>query len=380
MNTRRNFDTVLLIVIIALCAFGILMVFSASYYSYQMKARSTGMSLVLKHSLHVIIGLSVMMVAMLFDYHIFNRLRIGRFGVIPTAMVLLSIALLVYVDTGRGQTLNGAGRWLTIAGFSVQPSEIARISLVFFVADQLSYYHDEICQRHSFHLFIRYAWPTFAAAGIILLLIFLGNALSMTAITGITFLILLWIADFNPRLIGIMGVGAVTAGGLAIGLSDFRRRRMMVFTNPWQDAQGSGYQLVQSLYALGNGGLFGVGIGNSRQKYQFLTYGDSDYILSIIGEEIGWVGLILLLLAYGLLIYRSLRTARSAPDRFGLLLATGITSILAVQLIINVLVVTSFMPPTGVPLPFISAGGSSLIIFLASMGVLLNISRYREQS
>jgi len=379
MNNRRNFDAIILILIIALCAFGILMVFSASYYSYQMKARSTGMTLVSKHALHVVIGLGIMIVAMMFDYHLFNRWRIGRFAVIPTAMVALSVLLLIYVDTGRGQTLNGAGRWLTIAGFSVQPSEIGRISLVFFVADQLSYYHDEICQRRDFNLFIRYAWPTFAAVILICGLIFAGNALSMTAITGVTFLILLWVADFNPRLIAFMGIGAATAGTLAIGLSDFRRRRMLIFTNPWQDPQGAGYQLVQSLYALGNGGFFGVGIGNSRQKYQYLTYGDSDYILSIIGEEIGWGGLLILLLAYGFLIYRGLRTAREAPDRFGLLLATGITSILAIQLIINVLVVTSFMPPTGVPLPFISAGGSSLIIFLASMGVLLNISRYRGQ-
>jgi len=376
---RRNFDYVILLLIIALCCFGILMVFSASFYTYQQKANSTGTTQVIKQARSLIIGLGVMLVAMLFDYHWFSRLRIGRFAVLPTLMVLVSMGLLAYVAFLGNASKNGAERWIEIAGFSFQPSEAGRISLIIFSADQLSYYHDEICQRRSFKRFIRAAWPLLASGALLCGLIFAGNALSMTAITGIVFLILLWIADVNGRLVGFMGAGAATAGALAIALSDFRRQRMMIFLNPWLDPGDSGYQLVQSLYALGNGGLFGVGVGNSRQKYQYLTYGDSDYILSIIAEEVGLVGVICLLVAYGYLIYRCLKVARSAPDRLGMLLATGITSMLAIQLFINVFVVTSVMPPTGVPLPFISAGGSSLLIFLASMGVLLNISRYRLQ-
>jgi len=247
------------------------------------------------------------------------------------------------------------------------------------VADQLSYFYDEICQRRNFRLCMDYAWPTFLVAGLLCVLILAGNALSMTAITGITFLILLWVANFNTRLVGFISVGVFAMGAAVIRFSEFRWNRMMIFRDPWQDPQGAGYQLIQSLYALGNGGLFGVGIGNSRQKYQYLTYGDSDYILSIISEEVGFVGVVILILAYLFLIYRGLLVARRAPDRLGMLLATGITSILAIQLIINILVVTSVMPPTGVPLPFISSGGSSLLIFLASMGLLLNISRFRTQ-
>jgi len=381
MNRFRNLDYLIFFLVVGLCCFGILMVFSASYYTYQFKTDSTGVSLVIKHAINVIAGLGIMTVVMMFfDYHWLAKLRIfhGRVGLLPFLAVLLSLGLLVVVFF-IGQNLNGADRWIRIFGISVQPSEIARISMVLFVADQLSYFYDEICQRRNFRLCMDYAWPTFLVAGLLCVLILAGNALSMTAITGITFLILLWVANFNTRLVGFISVGVFAMGAAVIRFSEFRWNRMMIFRDPWQDPQGAGYQLIQSLYALGNGGLFGVGIGNSRQKYQYLTYGDSDYILSIISEEVGFVGVVILILAYLFLIYRGLLVARRAPDRLGMLLATGITSILAIQLIINILVVTSVMPPTGVPLPFISSGGSSLLIFLASMGLLLNISRFRTQ-
>ena len=155
--------------------------------------------------------------------------------------------------------------------------------------------------------------------------------------------------------------------------------RLTIFTNPWEDPRASGFQLIQSLYALGAGGLFGVGLGNSRQKYLFLTYCESDFILSIIGEEFGFVGVAVLLIVFIALIWRGTLTAMYAPDTFGLLMAAGITALIAIQVIINVAVVTSSMPPTGVPLPFISAGNTSLIIFMSEIGVLLNISSQRKR-
>jgi cell division protein FtsW len=155
----------------------------------------------------------------------------------------------------------------------------------------------------------------------------------------------------------------------------YRLRRLLIFLHPWSDPRGDGYQIVQSLYALGNGGLFGVGLGNSRQARLFLPYAESDFILSIIGEELGFVGFAVLVVFFWVLIWRGLLVATRAQDEFGMLMATGITSLIGIQFLINVLVVTSTMPPTGVPLPFISNGNTSLVIFMAAVGILLNISR-----
>lgn len=210
--------------------------------------------------------------------------------------------------------------------------------------------------------------------------VMLQSNMSMLLIMIIVFVIMLFIGEVRPIHIAFLGAVALLAIlPLALDEDSFRLARITTFLDPWQDPSGNGYQLIQSYFALGAGGLFGRGLNLSRQKLLFLTYGESDFIFAIIGEELGWVGCVLLLALYGLVIYRGFKIAFSVKDRFASLLAGGITSIIAIQAAVHVLVTTGRAPTTGQTLPFVSAGGTSLIFFMAAMGILLNISRYVEK-
>ncbi|GAB6118007.1 hypothetical protein JCM16816_16040 [Thermoanaerobacter brockii subsp. lactiethylicus] len=199
---------------------------------------------------------------------------------------------------------------------------------------------------------------------------------STAGIIFIVAVIILFVAGAKLSFMGALFGAGIGAAVVVFSSFEYIRERVFTFLNPWQDIQKSGYQIVQSLYALGSGGLFGVGLGGSRQKLMYLPMPYNDFIFSIIGEELGLVGTVTILLMFLYLILRGLRVAAKAPDMFGCLLATGITSLIGVQTLINVAVVTSSMPPTGVSLPFISYGGTSTVIMMAGVGILLNISRY----
>jgi cell division protein FtsW len=377
-KAHKNLDYSVLFIVIGLVLFGILMVFSASYYTYQAKSDSTGYAQLLKQLQYAVVGFAVMLIAMFFDYHWF-RLRIGRFpliiwGAIALSMVLLVLALII------GENTNGANRWIEVAGISIQPSEIARFAMLLFTADWLAIHKDDLREMRRKKIFWRAMLPLLLVAGMICGGILSGKSLSMTACAGLLFIVLLYVAGVDKKFLILALVGAVLAGTVAILAEGFRINRVTIFRDPWKDPQDTGFQLVQSLYALGAGGLFGKGLGNGTQKLLYLTYGDSDFILANIGEELGFVGITVLLLIFVVLIWRGLVVAVRAPDTFGMLMAAGITSIIAIQVIINVAVVTSSMPPTGVPLPFISAGGTSLIMFLGEVGILLNISRQSVRS
>jgi cell division protein FtsW len=211
--------------------------------------------------------------------------------------------------------------------------------------------------------------------GVICGLIMLQPNMSMAVIIALMGIALLFVGGVRVKHIVILLIAGVVLFLLFGWLEPYRMRRLLSFTNPWEDAKNTGYQLVQSFYALGSGGIFGQGLNNSRQKLLYMTYGESDFIFSIIGEELGLIGCVIVLLAYGFIIYRGIRIAMRCKERFGSLLAAGITIVLALQVIVSIGVVTGILPTTGQALPFVSAGGSSLLIFLASMGVLLNISR-----
>ena len=193
---------------------------------------------------------------------------------------------------------------------------------------------------------------------------------------GILTVLMMFVGGVRIRHLIAMGTIGLAGVATAIIYEPYRLKRVFAFLNPWADTANSSYQLVQSFYAFGSGGLFGKGLGRSQQKLLYLPYGESDFIASIIAEELGFIGILVLMALYILLIWRGVRIALSCPNRFGSLLATGITAMIAVQIIINIAVVTGSMPPTGQTLPFISAGTSSLMIFLSAMGVLINISRY----
>lgn len=375
----RKPDYIIFVLVTALSLFGLIMVFSASYYTYAVKAGASGISVLLKQGWMVVIGLVLMIITMNIPYHLYNRFRVKGFSIVAVLAVLASVVLLMIVLILPGD-LNGAKRWINIFGVSIQPSEIGRFAMIFFVADEFSRKREDLTQRRDFIRFAKAFAPSLFVAGGICALILAGSNLSMTAATGLTFICMCVAAGINWRFIALMCFGALALGTLFTITESYRMARVLIFTDPFSDPQGNGYQVVQSLYALGAGGLTGVGIGNSTQKYLYLTYGDSDFIFAIIGEETGFIGIILLLAVYALLIYRGLRCAAFTVDTDGLLLATGIISTIAIQLIINVAVCTSSMPPTGLPLPFISAGGSSMIIFMVETGILLNVSRFSRQT
>jgi len=389
----RKPDYLMFVLVVILSLFGLVMVFSASYYNHAVKESGTGISVLTKQAGFVGGGLLLMIVAMAIPYHWYNRFRIqnvynilhipikflGDYSLIPILAVLVSVILLVIVLLLPGD-LNGAKRWINIASVSVQPSEIGRFAMILFVADEFARKREDLVQRRDFLRFLKAFMPSLIVTGVICSLILLGSNLSMTAATGLTFICMCIVSGINGKFIFWMFCAAIGVGVFFGVTESYRMARLRIFWDPFVDPQGNGYQLVQSLYALGAGGLTGVGIGNSTQKYLYLTYGDSDFIFSIIAEEIGFIGVMLLLAVYCALIYRGLHSAIYAADANGLIMATGIVSTIAIQLFINIAVCCSAMPPTGLPLPFISAGGSSMLVFMVETGMLLSVSRFSRKA
>ncbi|MDD3242839.1 MAG: putative lipid II flippase FtsW [Eubacteriales bacterium] len=370
MPKRNRMDYIMLVCCLGLVIFGLVMVFSASYYTSQSKG-GNGTYFLIKQITGAALGVGVLLVCAFVPVKWFDNLAI------PGFLIVVSIGLLIWALTK--DAVNGAKRWVEIAGQSVQPSEIGRVAVMYFTAVWLSRHQDDFKSRVPRRFFLAIL-PPLAVVLVIFLLIILGSNLSMAASTLILFMLMLVVGGINGKAFGMLsGAGGVAVVLLAV-LEPYRLKRMLIFTDPFKDPQKTGYQLVQSLYALGSGGLFGVGLGNSRQKYLYLPYSESDFILSIIGEEFGFVGMIILMIVFWIFIWRGFVTALRAPDAFMMLMATGIVALVAIQLIINVAVITASMPPTGVPLPFISAGNSSLIVFMAATGILLNISRYSHSA
>jgi cell division protein FtsW len=335
------------------------MLFSASYY-YAQKEFGDGLFYVKKQMIGFVIGFVALGFLANFDYHKLEKFKVPA---LLGALVLLVLVLIV------GANKNGATRWLDIGGVSVQPAEIAKFAMMLYMCSFMAR------RQELMPSFTRGVVPLLMIIGIVCLPILLQPNFSTVVSTVLLGFTLIAIGGSRLRQIAVLGVAGVVVMVPVALSADYRMDRFLIFTDPWKDAADKGYQLVQSLYALGSGGLFGKGLNYSRQKLLFLPYGESDFIFSIIAEELGFIGAMLLLAAYAFLIYRGIRIALKCNDLFGSLMAMGVTMIIAIQVIINVGVVTSSIPPTGVTLPFISAGLSSLIVFLAAMGVLLNISR-----
>lgn len=357
----KNLDFSIFIVTLVLVCFGLVMVFSASYY-YAKQQFDDSEYFFTKQVIGALVGLAGLILFTFFDYRRLKKFYIA--GIVISA-VLLSVVLV----PGVGRTLNGSSRWLVVAGFSVQPSEIAKFALVLFVAAFISKKPQRIKS------FFKGVLPVLLVAGLFCGLILKQPNFSMVlTIAGLAFVMLI-IGGMRVRHGMLLGSAGV-AGAMALTVIEpYRLRRLLVFIDPWADPSDAGYQLIQSLYAIGSGGLFGNGLGHSRQKYLFLPYRESDFIFAIIVEELGFVGAVVVVGLFFFLIYRGIRVALSCPDMFGSLLAAGMSSLLAIQVLINICVVTGSIPPTGISLPFFSAGSSSLVICMSAMGVLLNISR-----
>lgn len=352
-------DTLLLVSVIALSLIGLVFVYSASRYNCEI-AYNDKFYTTKKHCVGLLAGFAAMTFGALFDYRKYKKI-----GIFAVAAAIIMLAL---VFTPLGFENYGAKRWIKLAGVTVQPSEIAKISYVIFTAA----YFSKNPQRTKT---VTGVLPVIAVGGLFCLLIILEPNMSITVCFGALTLLMLFVSGAKAYVLACIIVPSVIAVPLLIIAEPYRLNRLSAFLNPWASPKGEGYQLLQSLYALGSGGWFGVGIFDSRQKFRFLPFSESDFILAVIGEEVGFAGLVVLFALILFIVWRGIRVASRCKDFFGFLLSVGITGMFGVQTLVNALVVTGSIPPTGLPLPLVSAGNTSLIVFLFSFGVLYNVSR-----
>ena len=374
---KRQVDFVLVVIIIILLAFGIVMVLSASAPS---ALAETGSSYTYFFSQlrFAAMGLVIMWAVSRLDYHIYKKFYW------PVYWISVGILLLVLIP-GLGSESGGATRWLDLGFLRFQPSEITKVGLIIFYAGYLTDHKNDLRDFKKGFLL-----PLVFLAIPVLIALFIQNHLSVGIVMSLITIVMMLVAGcrlFHFVATGLVvgGAGAAalvtylsTAGDQASDLS-FRFGRILNFMDPWQDATGLGWQTIQGLYAIGSGGLFGVGLGESKQKYLYVSEPQNDFIFAILAEELGFVGCLVVIALFALFIWRGIIIAMKSSDMFGSLLATGITTLVMVQAALNIAVVTNSMPNTGISLPFFSAGGTALIILLAMCGILLNISRSKEK-
>lgn len=356
-------DTWLFASVAILVAIGLVMVFSASSASAYADYHDT--MYFFKHQLLWLAAGSVIAYgAYRIDYHLLKRAA-------PYLLLGSIFALLLVLVPHVGMSVNGARRWIGFHSLSLQPSEFAKIAIVIYLAAMLSTRGERITQLAS-------GLIPLCIAPIIMAMLVLKEPDMGTAslLVFIAFTMFFAAGARIPHLLAIVGVTTPVVAFLALA-SSYRRARILAFLDPWKDAQNTGFHIIQSLYALGSGGLFGVGLGTSRAKF-YLPEEYTDFIFSVIGEELGLIGTVFVLGLFVTLAYRAIRIALAAPDRFGFFLVVGCTATIVIQAMINIGVVTSSWPVTGVPLPFISFGGSSLLINLIAIGIILNVGRYRR--
>ena len=351
------FYTIALLLVI-----GVIMVYSASSY-YAMFINKDSMYYLKRQLVSAVIGIGAMVFAMCFDYH-----KIKKYTI---AIMIISIPLLISVFFFSG--VNGAQRWIQIGSFSFQPSDLVKYVIVLFLAMSLEIKGEGVKKFSTGIL------PYLTVSGFYAAFVLAEKNLSIASVIMIvTFIVLFAAGGRVKHLFGIVAPVLVAAALFFTISTDYRRARMLNFINPWKDPTGNGYQLIQSFYALGAGGVTGLGLGQSRQKTLYMPEPHNDFIFSIIGEELGLIGCICIIILFIIFIWRGINVAMKARDTYGTLLAIGITSVIAVQSLINIAVVTGSMPVTGVPLPFISYGGTALVMNMTAIGVLLNISRQIE--
>jgi len=366
---KMTVDYIMIVLIMLLVCIGLIMVYSASYYTAELR-QSAGTSdfYFAKQLTCAGLGTVAMVFLMFFDYHHFIEFPWkGKFlKKVPPYAIILAIALLCLVCVfvpGIGRTEHGSSRWLNIAGLSIQPSELVKVGLIIFLSCAIGKNPERLRKPLGFGLYIL-LWVAICAV------IYMQPNFSAIICITVMFMIMLYVGGAHLGFMGIVVAVGVVALALLVTQAGYRSERLEAMTDPMGN-----YHVRQGLISIGSGGLFGRGLGNSMQKLKYLPFSESDYIFAIIAEELGLVGAAGVLAVYGLLIWRGTIAAMRAPDLTGMLMATGVVSILTIQVVVNVGVVVNLIPPTGVVLPFISYGGSGLIIFMAMMGLLLNVSR-----
>jgi cell division protein FtsW len=345
----------------ALVSIGLVMVLSASsveaYEDY-----GSSFLFFLRQAIYAAVGAAGLWIASRMRYQAWKHLCV------PLLAVSSALLILVLVP-GFGRVAGGSARWLELGPVTIQPSEAAKLAVIAFTAALLASRWRHLGDPRQLAL------PLIPVVGFVCLLILLqpdmGTTIIIVAIVGV----LLFTSGARIKHLLVGAAGLATLGVGLILIEGYRWARFLSFLDPWQDPQGSGYQNIQSLVGIGSGGLFGLGLGAGRQKFGYLPNAHTDFIYSVIGEELGLIGALLVLVLFGLLIYAGVRIALHAPDAFGRLLAAGITGWFAIQALTNLGAVTGLLPITGVPLPFVSFGGSALVVSLVAVGILLSISR-----
>lgn len=356
-------DGTLALILALLMMCGLLTLFSATYY----KAVDQGDALleVKKQLIGVGLGAFLMLLTSRIPYSFWQKPRVVMLALTG------SFALLVLVlIPGIGVYVNGSRRWLNIAGLSFQPSELAKIASVMYLASTLSFRLKQVERLWTGIL------PLLLIPAAMFLLILQQPNLSTAGSIMIVAILMMLLAGAKWKHLSLMGVAGLAVGFAYAWVEPYRRERLLSFRNPFAQMSDEGYQLSQSLIAIGSGGLFGRGLGQGRQKFSYLPYPESDFIFAIIGEDFGLFGCCVVILLFVAFAVAGMRIALNCQDRYGCLLAAGITAMISVQAFINIGVVVGILPTTGLPLPFFSAGGTSISLLMAAVGILFNISRY----
>lgn len=359
---RAPVDPTLLTVLTLLLMCGLLTLFSATYY----KAVDHGDALleVKRQLIGVGLGAALMVITSRIPYTFWRDPRVVVAGLAASCVLLVLVII-----PGIGVSLNGSRRWLNIAGMSFQPSEVAKIASVLYLASTLSYRTKQV------EKLFRGIVPLFVVPGILFLLILEQPNLSTAGSIVIVAVLMMLLAGAKWGHLALMGVAGLCVGSVYAWIEPYRRERLLSFRDPFAQMSDEGYQLAQSLIAIGSGGLFGRGLGQGRQKFSFLPYPESDFIFAIVGEDFGLFGCLVVILLFLAFAFAGMRIAVSCPDRYGCLLAAGLTAMIVVQAALNIAVVIGVMPTTGLPLPFFSAGGTSVSLLMASTGIILSVSR-----
>ena len=345
----------------ALTALGLVMVLSASSVSSYAQYGSSFLFFK-RQAVYAVVGIAAMILTSRMRYGVWQRLALP-------VLALTTVLLLFVLRPGTGTVVGGSARWIALGPVTIQPSEIAKLAVIAFAATILTRKKDRI--HRPMHLFL----PLVPVVGFVCALILAQPDMGTTLLIAATVMVLVFLAGARMRHLVF---GTLAGGGLGLLLimhSGYRRERWLSFLHPLADRTNAGYQLIQSLIALGSGGWFGVGLGMSRQKWMYVPNAHTDFIFSILGEELGLIGELVVLGLFAALLYAGIRVAVRAPDTFGRLLAGGIVAWLGLQTLVNLGAVTGLLPITGVPLPLVSFGGSSLVVTLAAVGILVSIGR-----
>ncbi len=368
MTKKNATDLTIVFAVASLVTIGIIMVFSASY-TYSLVQFNDGLHFLKRMVMWTVLGSIGMFLTSKIKYIVWKRWS--------KLIILVSLGALLLLFTPLGVTVKGSTRWLEAGPIRIMPSEMAKLGIIIFLAASIEN------KGEGIRKFFTGVLPYVALGGLFFLLINKQPDLSTAVVVMAIVITMIFIGGMKVShfifLTGMVfsGIGFMLYQLLFIPeKASYRTDRLLTFVDPWAYAQGEGYQIIQSLYALGAGGIFGKGLGKSVQKHLYLPEPQNDFIFSIIGEELGFVGGLVVMMLFMLLIWKGIKIAINAPDLFSSLMATGIVTMVAVQVILNIAVTTSSMPVTGMPLPFISYGGSSLLIFMTAMGMLINISKY----